>query len=81
MTQAARASESDAKKSKKPSRPERAPTEAAPAVATGDGDLSAAKLSTFTVKDLRERCKGVGVSSSGKKAELIERLLNAVVST
>lgn len=43
-------------------------------------DLSPAGLKKLTVKDLRERCKGAGVATSGKKAELIERLLNALVS-
>lgn len=82
MAQAARAGEADAKKSKKPSRSGRAHKEVAPPVAMGDEeDISAAKLNALTVKDLRERCKGVGVPSSGKKAELIERLLNTAVST
>lgn len=72
----------EVKATKKRSMP-KAPTGAdADASAGGSAgvDLSPAGLKKLTVKELRERCKGAGVPTSGKKAELIERLLNAPIS-
>lgn len=57
---------------------------AAPAAGGGAGAARAAVskegLMKSTVKDLRERCKAAGVPTSGKKSDLVDRLVEASLS-
>lgn len=56
-----------------------AASKAKPAAAgeAGGGGLSKEGLMKLTVKDLRERCKAAGVPTSGRKADIVDRLLDA----
>lgn len=46
----------------------------------GGGQVSQAGLMKLTVRDLRERCKEAGVATTGKKADLVDRLLQSLVA-
>lgn len=46
-----------------------------PAEGLGGVSMSRELLMKSTVKELRERCKAVGVPTSGKKADIVDRLL------
>lgn len=61
-----------------------APVAATAAAGSGAGPAEAAVskegLMKSTVKDLRERCKAAGVPTSGKKSDLVDRLVEASLS-
>eukprot|EP00903_Cladosiphon_okamuranus_P018813 g17304.t2 len=52
----------------------------APAEPAGAPAVSKERLMKSTVKDLRERCKAAGVPTSGKKSDLVDRLVEASLS-
>lgn len=55
------------------------PPPPSPAGQVADGDISKEGLMKLTVKELRERCKAAGVPTSGKKSDIVDRLLKALL--